>query len=42
MDTQIFNWEMSIESEIDSIPQEVIATWPSETYHLDWNCINWN
>ena len=42
MDTLIINWEMSIESEPHSVPQEEIATWPSEPYHLDMNSINWN
>lgn len=42
MDTQIVNWEMSLESEQSSIPQEGIASWPSEPYTLDWEGINWN
>jgi hypothetical protein len=42
MDTQIVNWEMSLESEQHSITREEIATWPSEPYTLDWNTINWN
>ena len=42
MDTQIANWEMSIESEQTSVPNEEIATGPFEPYTLDWNLINWN
>ena len=42
MDTQIINWEMSLESEQHSIPQEEVATWPSEPYTLDVKIINWN
>ena len=42
MDTQIANWEMSIESEQTPIIKEEIATGPFEPYTLDWNLINWN
>jgi hypothetical protein len=42
MDTQIANWEMSIESEQTSMPPEGIATGPFEPYTLDLNLINWN
>jgi hypothetical protein len=42
MDTQIANWEMSLESEQTTIIREEIATWPSEPYTLDFDSINWN
>jgi len=42
MDTQIANWEMSLEPEQTSVPQEEIATGPFEPYTLDRNLINWN
>jgi hypothetical protein len=42
MDTQIAIWEMSLESEQTSVPQEGIAAGPFEPYTLDWNLINWN
>lgn len=42
MDTQIVNWEMSLESDQSPVAKEELATWPSEPYTLDWNSINWN
>jgi hypothetical protein len=42
MDTQIAIWEMSLESEPQAVPDEGLATWPSEPYQLDWSLFNWN
>ena len=42
MDTQIIQWEMSLEQEQYTTPSEEIATGATEPYDLDWNAINWN
>jgi len=42
MDTLLATWEMNLESEQSSEVREEIATWPSEPFTLDRDCLNWN
>ena len=42
MDTQITNWEMSLQPESMTEVQEGIAIGPWEPYHLDKELLNWN